>query len=176
MKTHYVRLVVDYKEVKLQLFFTKSSISNNWKLLVTTDLSLKYMDAVKLYQLRWTIEVFFKEAKQYLQLGQSQSNDFDAQIADASISIVVYMLLNFRKRFDDYESFGELFRQENRQLQELNLWDKLWGLFYEIINTLLELFDIDIDDVIQKIISEHPNNQKLWAILVLLQQQHDNAA
>ncbi len=86
------------------------------------------------------------------------------------------MLLNFKKRFDDYESFGALFRQENRQLRKLNLWDKLWGLFFEIINTLLELFDIDIDDVIQKIISEHPNNQKLWAIMILLQQQDDNVA
>ncbi|MDR3338542.1 MAG: hypothetical protein LBT25_00355, partial [Candidatus Symbiothrix sp.] len=37
---------------------------------------------VKHYQVRWTIEVFFKEGKGLLNLGGCQSSNFDAQIAE----------------------------------------------------------------------------------------------
>ena len=36
---------------------------------------------MEIYSIRWTIEVFFREAKQQLGLGKCKSRDFDAQIA-----------------------------------------------------------------------------------------------
>jgi IS4 transposase len=48
-----------------------------------TDLILNYNKALKLYNNRWTIEVIFKELKQYLNFGKCQSNDFDVQVAEA---------------------------------------------------------------------------------------------
>ncbi len=172
IKSHYVSLVVKYKGVKLQLFFTKQNRQKKWKLILTTNLELSYIQAIEIYQIRWSIEVFFKESKQYLQLGKSQSNDFDAQIADTTISFMVFLILNLRKRFDDYETIGELFREEKRTIVELNLWEKLWGLFMEIMLYLVELFDIDIDELMEKIIKEHPGQEKIIFILEKLQQQH----
>jgi len=48
----------------------------------TTDTNLSFKKLVEHYQVRWTIEVFIKEAKGLLNLGGCQSSNFDAQIAD----------------------------------------------------------------------------------------------
>jgi len=45
---------------------------------------------MELYQIRWSIEVLFKESKQYLRLGKSQNTDFCGQIADASLTMITY--------------------------------------------------------------------------------------
>ena len=59
---------------------------------------------IEIYQPRWTIAVFFKDAKQLLDLGKCQSNDFNAQIADATITLVQYILLTLKYRIENYES------------------------------------------------------------------------
>ncbi len=53
----------------------------SWKMLVTTDTKLGFTDAMKNYQIRWSIEVFLKECKQNLNITKCQSTDFDAHIA-----------------------------------------------------------------------------------------------
>jgi len=171
LKSRYICLVVEYKGIKLQLFFSKYKNQKAWNLLITTDLTLTYIKAIEIYQIRWTIEVFFKESKQYLQLGKSQSNDFDAQIADTTISIIVYMLLNLRKRFSAYDTIGEIFRYENKQYNELTLWEKIWGIFQEIILILIELFEIDIEKILEKIIRENSEQEKLIFILEKLNEK-----
>lgn len=167
-KSRYIALNVRYKDIPMQLFFSKYSRKKDWVLLVTTDMSINYLKAVEIYQIRWSIEVFFKESKQFLQLGKSQSNDFDAQIADTTVSIIVYLLLNLHKRFSDYETLGEIFREENQQLRELTLWEKLWGFFLEIIMLLAELFDTDIEDLLFKAITDEAGEEKLILILECL--------
>jgi hypothetical protein len=47
---------------------------------MSTNTSLSFIEMVKIYQLRWCIEVFFKESKQLFGLGKCQSTDFDAQM------------------------------------------------------------------------------------------------
>jgi len=42
----------------------------------------------------------FKEAKQLLGLGKCQSNDFDAQIADTTITMIQHLLLTLKYRFE----------------------------------------------------------------------------
>jgi len=77
INSQYIEIEVIYKGIKLKLFFSRYSRRGNWQLLVTTDLSLSYNKAVEIYNIRWSIEVYFKESKQYLSLGSSESNDFD---------------------------------------------------------------------------------------------------
>jgi hypothetical protein len=60
---------------------------------------------------KWTIEVFFKESKQLLGLGRCQSNDFDAQIADATITMIQHILLTMQYRIENYESMQGLFSE-----------------------------------------------------------------
>lgn len=55
------------------------------------------MNAIRvfeIYSIRWTIEVFFKESKYYFLLGKSQSQDFDIQIVDITISVILYNIFS----------------------------------------------------------------------------------
>jgi len=97
LRAFYIEVAVEYKGIPMKLFFNRFSGRGNWQLLETTDINLNFARAVEVYNIRWSIEVFFKESKQYLNLGKCQSNDFDAQIADTTISLTQYIILSLYK-------------------------------------------------------------------------------
>ena len=98
---------------------------------------------MKIYNIRWTIEVLFKECKQHLNLGKCQSNDFDAQIADTTISLLVYMMLSFYKKIHSYTTFGVLFAQYRDEFIEATVAEKLWQFFISLQFTIAEILEID---------------------------------
>jgi IS4 transposase len=110
MKCRYLAINVVYKGTPIKVFFIMMNGQTSWKLLITTDERLSFIKAMEYYQIRWTIEVFFREAKQDLHLGKCQSNVFDALIAPMSLSFMHYIVLVLGKRFDSYETMGEIFR------------------------------------------------------------------
>ena len=132
-KSTYISLVVDYKGIKVRLFFIRYNHTKKWKILLTTDLTLSFVKAIELYQIRWTIEVLFKECKQYLHLGGSQNTDLDGQIADITITLATHTILSIQKRFSSYETMGELFRETQQHLLELTLWERLVKVFFKMI-------------------------------------------
>ncbi|MDR1882224.1 MAG: transposase [Prevotella sp.] len=70
------------------LFFIRYGQQSRWHLLPSTDTTLNFTQAFELYRIRWTIEVVFKETKQYLGLGACRSRDFGAQIADCTLAFI----------------------------------------------------------------------------------------
>jgi IS4 transposase len=86
-KSRYFVVVAHYKGMPVKLFYIKYKNAKQWTLLLTTDLSLSFVKTMELYQIRWSIEVLFKECKQYLRLGKLQNTDFCGQIADASLTM-----------------------------------------------------------------------------------------
>jgi len=173
-KSTYITLVADYKGTKVKLFFIQYNNSKNWKLLLTTDLTLNFTDAIELYQIRWTIEVLFKECKQYLGLGGSQNTDFDGQIADLTIALVTHTILSLQKRFSSYETMGELFRETQQHLLEITLWEKLIKVFQKIMVQLTAILNVDIDDVIEKLMQCDQTSKQLLAMLCVLDEFSDN--
>ena len=165
LRAHYIEAVVIHHGVTMKLFYSRYVNCKDWKLIVSTDLRLNYPKAIEIYQIRWTIEVFFKETKQYLNLGKCQSNDFDAQIADTSLAMITYMLLTMQKRMTNYETIGGAFRENRQEMLELTLWERIWGLFQEILAELTELFEIDMDEIIQKLTRDDQTSEKYLAIL-----------
>ncbi len=162
---------VMYKDYPVKLFFSRFGRRGKWHLILSTDTSLSYIQVMQQYQVRWTIEVFFKESKQYLNLGGCQSKNFDAQIADTTISMIQYILLTLRKRFDDYETRGEIFRAAGEEMLEQRLHLRLWELLIVIMKIIIETLDIiveDIDACITRII----NSNKLKGILELISPRH----
>ena len=171
INAYYIELIVCYKDIRLKLFFSRYSKRGKWQLLVTTDLNLTYNKAIEIYNIRWSIEVFFKEAKQYLNLGKSESNDFDAQIADATISMIQYIVLGFYKRFLSYETTGELFRESRKQLIELTIVNRIWVLFVELQLQIVELFEIEIDELYGKMLSDANYEKILVSFLKTMKEQ-----
>jgi hypothetical protein len=162
LKSRYIEVVVEYQSLgEVKLFFSRFSRRGKWQLLLTTDLSLTYIKAMEIYSLRWGIEVLFKECKQHLNLGKCQSNDFDAQIAQASISFMLFTMLAFYKRVHAYETMGSLFAHLKDQLIEATIGEKLWVLFLELQILVAEIFEIDINEYFPKLL----NSEKAEALL-----------
>jgi hypothetical protein len=152
VNSYYIECTVNYQGVTLKLFFSRFSKRSKWRLLVTTDTSLSYIKAIEIYQIRWSIEVMFKELKQYLHIEKCQSLDFDAQIADTTIRMMQYLILTFKKRFESYETLGEVFRHSQEMLQEMVLAERLWLLFLAIVKEIGETLDIDVTELLEKMI------------------------
>ena len=95
------------------------------------------------------MEVFNRESKQLLNLGRCQSSNFDAQVAETTISMIAYLLLTLRFRYDNYESKGALYRSMNADVLRETLDRRLWGLFIELVCSVCEVLEMD-DDLLEK--------------------------
>ncbi|MBC8321485.1 MAG: transposase [Bacteroidetes bacterium] len=173
-KSTYISMVADYKGVKVRLFFIRYNNAKNWTILLTTDLTLSFVEAIELYQVRWTIEVLFKECKQYLRLGGSQNTDFDGQVADITITLATHTILSLQKRFSSYETMGELFRETQQHLLELTLWERLVKVFLKMVVQLAMILNVDVEEIIEKIMRSDQTSKQLLAILKMLDEFEDN--
>lgn len=153
MKCRYLMINVTYKGTPIKLFLVMMNGQTTWKLLVTTDERLSFVKAMEYYQIRWTIEVFFREAKQDLRLGKCQSNDFDALIATTSLTFMHYIVLALGKRFDCYETMGEIFRAFKDKLLEQTLIQRIWALLEGIYLNLLAALGVDWELFFKQVIT-----------------------
>jgi len=173
-KSQYISLVVDYKGNPVRLYFVKYRNSKNWALLLTTDLTLSFVQTLELYQIRWTIEVLFKECKQYLALGQSQNTDFDGQIADTTLALITHTILTLNKRFEDYETTGAIYRQVQQDLLELTLYERLLRILAKVVLVLVDMFGIDVNEAMEKMITNENIPQQLINMVMELNKTRDN--
>ncbi|MDO9154229.1 MAG: transposase [Paludibacter sp.] len=117
--------------------------SANWHLLLTTILTLKFTDLMEVYQIRWSIEVFFKECKQYLNLGKCKSSYFDAQIADTTVTMLQHIMLSYYKRITRRQSFGGLFEGIGKEMVELDLVSRIIDIMWKLIEVISSMAGID---------------------------------
>ena len=78
--------------------------------------------------------------------------------------MIQYNLFSAVKRFESYESFGALFRAAKSETLELNVKERIILIIKEILNVLAIYFEIDIEWILQHIISE---NEQLTNMLNL---------
>ena len=64
-----------------------------WQSLLCTDTELDPSRILEYYARRWSIEVYFRDAKQMLYMGKEQSNTFDALVACQSLVMIRYLIL-----------------------------------------------------------------------------------
>jgi hypothetical protein len=153
-KCQYIPLRGSYKGTTLKIFLVRMNGQSTWKCLVTTDMKLSFIKTMKLYQIRWTIEVFFKDAKQHLNLQGCQSNDFDAHIAHYSLVCMEFTALSLIKRVEGYETIGNLLLNLKDSLIQQTILKKIWKLVMTIYNEILLNLGVDLDHFIRKIIND----------------------
>ena len=145
----YYEVLVNYEDIgEVKLYFCRFPYQKKWRLFLSTNTELCLVEMMEIYSCRWTIEVMFKELKQYLQLGKCQSRDFDAQIASVTISLLLYIFLSYSKRITDYASLQGLFENFKNELYVKTLAERIWELFDDllelIINQISEHCIVDI--------------------------------
>jgi hypothetical protein len=156
---------VEYKSIPLKLYFCKNTRRGKYHLLGSTDTKLGILEAYKIYSIRWSIEVFFKESKQYFGLGKSKSQDFDAQIADISLAMIGYNVFSFAKRFDAYESMGQLFEKVCDDAIELTISLRMWKFILELLQIIAEFIDGDFNELIVRLMKNKPEENKIFRLI-----------
>lgn len=164
-KSIYARIKAEYKGVPVQLFIIRYGRSSMYEVMVTTDMKMSFKDTFERYQIRWNIEVLFYECKQHLELGKCQSTDLNAQIADCSLAFIGYTVISLHKRFSDYETFGELFRDIKEGLLELTFIERLLPIIAELLGKIARLFDSTLDDLLERAMADEETRHDLECIL-----------
>jgi len=164
LKSQYIKIPCFYQSIRVNVFFVKMGKSTTWHLLLTTDLNLNFIKLMEIYQIRWSIEVFFKESKQYLKIGDCKSSTFDAHIADITISMLQHIMLSYFKRVNYMQSFGDIFKDVSKEIVELDLVSRLLEIFWELVKFLCDVAGFDFilfqEDVL--------NNEEMLTKLVSL--------
>lgn len=162
--TRYYEVVVNYSEIgDVKLYICRFPYQKEWRIFLSTETGLTFSKMMELYSIRWSIEVFFREAKQHLRMGKCQSRDFDAQIAVLTVTCILYILLSYYRRVNAYETLGELFCVIKDDLCEKNLAQRLWELFDELLQVVIEaIAESGIVDI--KCFKQSPEYQYLQGI------------
>ena len=142
-KARYIQFQAEYQDIRVKIFLIRFGTNGKWRMLVTTDLQMSFTRIMKVYKIRWTIEVFFKECKQYLLLGKCQSQDFDAQIADTTLCLIRYLLLSYYERTHYGTTIGGLFRNLSQASIEENLLADISVYFIELLEIFAERAGIE---------------------------------
>lgn len=154
LQMHHVTVTVHFQGVPLKVFFYKEKKrGTKWHALISTDRTIGAIQAYKIYQNRWAIEVSYKEMKQHLQLGKCPARDFDAQIADITITLVAYNHLSQVKAVNEYESIGHLFAEISRQQLTPTLMQRFWSEFYTALKEVARLVNTNFEELLEKAVS-----------------------
>jgi len=149
LNIYHVTLQASFKNIAIQIFLYKEKKNGSkWNALITSDLKLEATRAYKIYKNRWSIEVSFKELKQNLTYGKCQSNDFDAQIADSTLSLMAYNYLSLEKTVHQNESIGGLFAKVSQSWIKPNLMQEFWKQTYQLIEQLAQTLQIEFDKLL----------------------------
>jgi hypothetical protein len=110
-----------------------------WAAIFSTDPTLSAREIVKKYILRWSIEVFFREAKQRLGLGKEQSRCFAAQVFSTTQAFLRYSILAYLLDKEPTDStIGDMFHQIAQEAGTLTFCERLWGYFSTVLRQCLE--------------------------------------
>jgi IS4 transposase len=101
----------EYRKIRGQAklhIFADINKKNDYFVLLSTDTELSAEEVLKLYAIRWSIELVFKDLKSYFGYNQSQSTKYAPQIADLSIKCAFYTMLCSRRERQPNKSMYQL--------------------------------------------------------------------
>ena len=160
---------VVFKGVPMKIFFFKDKKrGSKWNALITTDKVLGAVQAFKVYQNRWSIEVSYKEIKQHLGYGKCQSRDFDGQISDAALTLMAYNQLSQQKAINDYQSIGYLFAEVSQDWLKPNFIQRFWDRLYILLVEIAEIVEKDILELIDIVMKSNNTLAKFSKISRIL--------
>ncbi|NBJ71553.1 MULTISPECIES: transposase [Clostridia] len=116
------------------IFIRNRNKRSEWLAILSTDCRLTDQEIIRIYGMRWNIEVFFKTAKSLLKLEKEfQSRSYDALISHTTIVFSRFIVLAWQNRCHvDQRTLGGLFYELCDEVNELD-----WAV---ALQQLIELF------------------------------------
>lgn len=136
--------IVTYKGIEIKLFFAKPSKGGAYNILLTTDTTLDFDRAYRIYANRWAIEVFFRESRQHLQLGKCPP---------------LYRLSNQRR----------IVSGNQKDTLQLTVSEHIWRIIIELVVEVAEILNLDPEELILELVSENQRLAKCFNLKTLRQ-------
>lgn len=149
----------DYQEVKL--LFVRGineekdvdGSRKDWALFLSTDATIGTSKMLEVYALRWSIEVYFKEAKQHLGFLKEQTITFVSHTASIHLCAIRYLMLVNGKLSQDDATIGAVRGTIQDQLDTMNFASRLWQVFRAIISGTLKSLSRELGCSVKKIMN-----------------------
>jgi hypothetical protein len=131
------------------VFVRNRNKKSEWLAILSTDLTLSEKEIVRIYGMRWDIEVFFKTTKSLLRLQKEfQGRSYDLLISHTTIVFTRYVVLSWQNRCNtDQRTIGGLFYDLCDEINELD-----WAVALQQLFELLEDAINKTNKKIQKLI------------------------
>ena len=129
--------------VKVKLVFSKprKCQKDTWVVLLCTNPDYTIEKILRIYALRWSIEVYFKEVKQNMGFLKEQTGNYVVHYASIHLAAIRYNLF-FNLMLDNGSlSFAEIRSKITGQLEKLSFATVLWELFKSLIHGTLDRFE-----------------------------------
>ena len=160
----YIMVPAWYDNRRVNLFFVKLGSGSKWRAFITNDLKIGFNKLMEIYHIRWSCEVFFKDAKQHLQLGKCQCNNFDSQIGATTLALMQYIMLLLYKQMHFGHSLGSIFDLLSSQAQQENITRYLMEIFWEIVNGIGEILKVDCIDLFKEILRDNQRAEEIMRL------------
>lgn len=117
------------------VFVQNRNKKSDWLAILSTDCTLSEQEIVRIYGMRWDIEVFFKTTKSLLRLQKEfQGMSYDLLISHTTIVFSRYIVLSWQNRCNtDQRTLGGLFYELCDEVNELD-----WAVALQQLIELLE--------------------------------------
>ena len=120
---------------------------HDWAVFLTTDISLAPQRLLELYAMRWAIEVYFKEAKQYLGFLQEQSNHYAAYVASIHLTAMRFCMLVIAKSSGQAAGISAVRNQLIANATTIDYATRLWQVFHAVITGALDEMKVLLGDM-----------------------------
>jgi hypothetical protein len=117
------------------IFVQNRNKKREWLAILSTDCTLSEQEMVRIYGMRWDIEVFFKTTKSLLKLEKEfQSRSYDGLISHTTIVFARFIVLSWQNRCNtDQRTIGGLFYELCDEINELD-----WAVALQQLIELLQ--------------------------------------
>ena len=158
--------------IKIRLVFRrlKSASKNSWVVLLSTDENMELEKILDIYSLRWNIEVYFKEVKQYFGFIKEQSWQYTVCFASVHLAMIRYTLFYYLSLVQSSMKFSDLRNRISMNVMIFSYGILMWQTISQIIDGTLDEYSAqlgkNVTDGIQLDIQNkvHQHLEALWPI------------
>lgn len=139
-----LRVSLAGSNVQMKIVFLQNEGKEKWHAFASTDTGLSKERILKHYSYRWSIEVFFKNCKQYLNYSKEQVSNLDSIIACDALVFMRYIILTYLAYLDNisiYKEFDKLRTTHLRRTFGMRLMDHFFKRFNELVQKVIWLLE-----------------------------------
>jgi len=138
--------------IDVQLVFSrmKSAPKSSWVVILCTDVGMSLPDILEVYALRWNIEVYFKEIKQYFGFGKEQSWQYAVCLASIHLAMIRYILFYYLSLVHSSCGFTELRNQISFNLKIFSYGFIAWQTISQIVSGILDNYAVLAGEIVMK--------------------------